>query len=207
MEGRAARLSCSVDRQSTKVRPPMQAARTVVTVPTGPQVVFGEPIAETVDVLATGRACTSRHPPQGTGMTRLRDRMSFDRDRPGAAVDPELQLELRRVANLFLVSSLTLVLFLLRAFALALHVTFIPAPVAAVWGLVLLTGWAATCVYAVYVTFKAGRWGWLVLCAIPFTGVPVAVAYAWVRRQEIETEVLGGGSRTRQRRGGRDARR
>jgi hypothetical protein len=140
-------------------------------------------------------------------MTRLRDLTRYDKERPGVTVDPELQLELRRLANLFLLSSLTLILFLLRAFALALDVTFIPAPVGVVWGLVLLTGWAATYVFAVYVTFKAGRWGWLVLCAIPFTSVPVAVAYAWVRRQEIETQVLGEAPRTRQRRGGRDARR
>ena len=133
--------------------------------------------------------------------------MRYDTDQPGVAVDPERQLELRRLANLFLVSSLTLVLFLLRAFSLALHVTFIPAPVSVVWGFVLLVGWAATCVFAVYVTFKAARWGWLVLCAIPFTSVPGAVAYAWMRRQEIEAEVLGEGSRAQQRRGGRDARR
>ena len=140
-------------------------------------------------------------------MTRLRDLMSFRRDEPGVAVEPELRLELRRLANLFLLSSLTLVLFLLRAFGLALHVTFIPGPVIVAWGLVMLTGWAATYVYAIFVTFKAARWGWLLLCAIPFTSVPVAVAYAWVRRQEIETQVLGEGDRARQRRDGRDARR
>jgi hypothetical protein len=140
-------------------------------------------------------------------MPRLRDLMSFGQDEPGVTVDAETRLELRRLANLFLISSLTLVLFLLRAAGLALGVTFIPVPVIVAWGLIMLTGWAATYVYAIYVTFKAARWGWLVLCAIPFTSVPVAVAYAWVRRQEIERQVLGEGGRARQRRGGRDARR
>ena len=69
--------------------------------------------------------------------------------------------------------------------------TFIPQGVYVAWGVVLLTGWAATLVYGVYVTFTARRWGWLVLCVIPVTCVPAAVAYAWIRRQEIERAVLG----------------
>ena len=122
---------------------------------------------------------------------RLRDLMSYDHEQPGVAVDDEVKLELRRLANLFLLSSVTLVLFLLRAAALALQVTFISRPVGVVWGIVLLTGWAATYVYALWVTFQDRRWGWLAFCAVPFTSVPAGVAYAWVRRQEIEDEVLG----------------
>jgi hypothetical protein len=142
-------------------------------------------------------------------MAGLLDFTKYDKDADGVAVAPALAAELRRLANLFLVSGITLVLFLARAFAEIFTVTFMPRPAYVVWGIAMLTGWAMTYVYGVSVTFKARRWGWLALCAIPFTCVPCAAAYAWVRRQEIEREVLGdrpapGG---RQRRGGRKTRR
>jgi hypothetical protein len=137
----------------------------------------------------------------------------YDKDAPGAQVDEATRLELRRVANLFLLSSVTLIILLLEVFARALDVTFIPQAVYAGAGLVFLVGWAATFVYGLYVTFKAGRWGWFVLCVIPLTCVPAAVAYAWVRRGEIEREVRGDSRAapatapaSRQRRGGRKKR-
>jgi len=135
----------------------------------------------------------------------------YDKDAPGARVDDETRLELRRLANLFLISSVTLIILLLEVFARALDVTFIPQAVYAGAGLVFLVGWAATFVYGLYVTFKAGRWGWFVLCVIPLTCVPASVAYAWVRRGEIEREVLGdtraaAAPASRQRRGGRKKR-
>jgi hypothetical protein len=141
-------------------------------------------------------------------MAGLFDFMKYDKDAAGAKVDAQTTRELRRIANLFLLSGVTLALFVLRALGEALSVTFIPQPVYVVWGLILLTGWAATLVYGVYVTFTARRWGWLVLCLIPVTSVPAAVAYAWIRRQEIERAVLGDPqpSPTRQRRGGRKTR-
>ena len=143
-------------------------------------------------------------------MTRLLDFTRYDNDKSGVAVEPRLAAELRRLANLFLVSGITLVLFLARAFAEVFTVTFIPRPAYVGWGIVMLTGWAMTYVYGVYVAFKARSWGWFALCAIPFTCVPAAAAYAWIRRQEIEREVLGDASSApagRQRRGGRKTRR
>jgi len=142
-------------------------------------------------------------------MSRLLDFTKYDKDAPGADVDEHQARELKRLANLFLVSSVTLVLFVLRALAEGMSVTFIPDAVYVVWGVVLLTGWAMTYVYAVFVTFQARRWGWLVFCAIPFLCVPGGVTYAWFRRQEIEHEVLGDAPPTaaRQRRGGRRTRR
>jgi len=142
-------------------------------------------------------------------MARLLDFTRYDKDDRGVTVGPVLAAELRRLANLFLVSGITLVLFLARAFAEVLAVTFIPGPVYVVWGIVMLTGWAMTCVYGVFVTFKSRRWGWFALCAVPFTCVPAAVAYAWIRRQAIEREVLGEDWATvaRQKRGGRKTRR
>ena len=131
-----------------------------------------------------------------------------DADAPAARVDDATRLELRRVANLFLLSSLTLIVLLLEVFARALHVTFIPQAVYAAAGFVFLVGWAATFVYGLYTTYRAGRWGWFVLCVIPVTCVPAGVAYAWIRRTEIEREVLGEdtSAATRQRRGGRKKR-
>ena len=142
-------------------------------------------------------------------MAGLLDFTKYDKNERGAAVSPELTAELRRLANLFLVSSITLVLFLTRAFAAVFTVTFIPSSVHVVWGVVMLTGWAMAFVYGIYVTFKARRWGWFALCAIPFTCVPIAAAYAWVRRQEIERDVLGEDRtpRGRQKRGGHKTRR
>jgi hypothetical protein len=141
-------------------------------------------------------------------MAGLFDFMKYDRDDPGAEVDEETAFELRRLANLFLLSGITLVLFLLRAFAEALHVTFIPHGVYVAWGAALLIGWAATEVYGAYVTFAARRWGWFVLCLVPVTCVPGSVAYAWARRQEIEHAVLGDqhAPAARQRRGGKKKR-
>lgn len=142
-------------------------------------------------------------------MARLLDLTRYDKDDRGVAVTPELAAELRRLANLFLVSSITLVLFLARAFAEVFTVTFIPRPLYVVWGTVMLSGWAMTYVYGVFVTSKARRWAWFALCAIPFTCVPAAAAYAWIRRQEIERDVLGDDrtSAGRQKRGGRKTRR
>ena len=143
-------------------------------------------------------------------MAGLLDFTKYDKDDRGGAVGPELAGELRRLANLFLMSAITLLLFLARAFAEVFTVTFIPRPVFVVWGVLMLTGWAMTYVYGVYVTFKARRWGSFALCAIPITSEPTAVAYAWIRRQEIEREVLGDGAGMpagRQKRGGRKARR
>jgi hypothetical protein len=46
------------------------------------------------------------------------------------------------------------------------------------------------------------------LCLLPITSVPAAVAYAWIRRGEIERSVLGDAAAapSRQRRGGRKKR-
>jgi len=131
--------------------------------------------------------------------------MKHDHEIPAPDVGPETELELRRLANLFLLSSVTLVVLLLQVFAHALAVTFIPRPVYVVAGFVFLLGFAATYVYSIYVTYKARRWGWLAFCAIPLVGVPASVAYAWARRMEIEREAFGdqrGGSSRQGRRGG-----
>jgi hypothetical protein len=124
-------------------------------------------------------------------MARSSVRDRYDPGTRGVAVGRELKEELRRLANLFLVSSVTLALFLLRAFSEALSVSFIPDGVDVAWGAALLGGWAMSYLYGLYVIIKAHRWGWTVLFAVPFTCVPAGVAYAWMRRMELEREVLG----------------
>ncbi len=124
-------------------------------------------------------------------MSGLFDFIKYDKDAPVADVDDETRLELRRVANLFLVSAVTMIALFVELFSRALDVTFLPQAARTILGLVFLVGWAATVVYGVYVTYTARRWGWLVLCIVPPTGPPAALAYAWIRRQEIEREVLG----------------
>lgn len=140
-------------------------------------------------------------------MARFVDFTKYDKDEPGVAVDAAQTAELRRLANLFLISGITLFLFLTRAFAEALGVTFIPSGVYVAWGLFMLLGWATSLAYGVYVTLQARRWGWLALCAIPFSCVPAAAVYAWTRRQEIERDVLGDGAHRRQKAGGNTRRR
>ena len=67
-------------------------------------------------------------------MAGLLDLTKYDKDDRGGAVEPALAAELRRLANLFLISGITLVLFLARAFAEVFTVTFIPRPAYVVWG-------------------------------------------------------------------------
>jgi hypothetical protein len=117
----------------------------------------------------------------------------YDPDAPGVPVPPEVRAELRRLANLFLVSGVTMALFLVRVFSQALDEELVPPFVWAIWGGGMWIGAAATYVYGLYVTVKARRWLWVLLCAVPVVGsIPCSVAYSWVRRLEIEREVLGG---------------
>ena len=59
-------------------------------------------------------------------MAGLLDFTRYDKDDRGVAVGPATAAELRRLANLFLLSGITLVMFLVRAFAEVFTVTFIP---------------------------------------------------------------------------------
>ncbi|MGE5229708.1 MAG: hypothetical protein ACM3MJ_08315 [Deltaproteobacteria bacterium] len=124
-------------------------------------------------------------------MSGLFDFIRYDRDAPGADVDDETRLELRRVANLFLISAITMIALFFELLAQAFAISLIPQAVHSVLGLVFLVGWATTVVYGVSVTFAARRWAWLALCLIPPTSPPAALAYAWIRRREIEREILG----------------
>jgi hypothetical protein len=117
--------------------------------------------------------------------------MQYDKDAPGADVDDETRRELGRVALLFLVAAITMIALFAELVAQALEAAFLPRVVHTVLGLVFLVGWAATVVYGAYVTFTARRWVWLALCALPPTSPPAALVYAWIRRREIEREVLG----------------
>lgn len=105
---------------------------------------------------------------------------------------PATRLELKRVSVLFLLSAVTLLLFLVYLVAEVAGVSFIPPIVWAMWLASMLSGFGATWVYSVYVTARARRWAWVVLCALPPTSVLCAVAYAWIRRGELEVEIRAG---------------
>jgi len=109
-------------------------------------------------------------------------------------LDPDTRAELKRVTVLFLVSTLTLLLFLLYVVAEAVGVSFIPPIGWAMWFASMFSGFVATWCYGVYVTARARRWLWVALCALPPTAVPCAVAYAWIRRGELEVELRAGQS-------------
>lgn len=126
-------------------------------------------------------------------MARPNDTRRTRRDQlaPGIPVDPVTGAELRSLAFLFLVSAFTMLLVVTFALMQALRVTFVPPIVQVMWSLAWASGGLATWVYGSFVTARARRWRWFALCVIPFTAVPASVAYAWIRRLEIEREVLG----------------
>jgi hypothetical protein len=148
---------------------------------------------------ATGRR--AERPGQ---VARRSSRSAVGRPTDDAVVlDARRRTEVRHLSFLFLVSSISLLLFMSYAFAGLLHVG-LPEKVDIAWLGSMASGWAATWFYGIYVTILQRRWFWVVLVAIPVTSVPCAVAYAWTRRMEIEEEVLGDqGERTRNKRGAR----
>lgn len=112
----------------------------------------------------------------------------------GSSVDAVTQAELKRVAILFLVSSITLLLVLLYAVARALliqalGIEVVPDIVWVMWVVSMFSGSVATWGYGAYVTLRARRWFWAALCLFPFTAVPCSAAYAWIRRGELEAEI------------------
>lgn len=106
-------------------------------------------------------------------------------------LDPTLKAELKRLAILFLVSAITMVLTIVLALGPSIDQDLIPG---IAWYMVFLSaigGWAATYLYGLYVTIRARAWGWVALCAIPVVGsVPACVAYSWIRRGELERRIL-----------------
>ena len=104
-------------------------------------------------------------------------------------LDEATRAELKRVTVLFLLSAITLLLLLVYLLAEGLGVSFVPPVVWAMWVASLFSGFVATWAYGVYVTVRARRWLWIALCALPPTAVPCAVAYAWIRRGEMEAEM------------------
>ncbi len=93
-------------------------------------------------------------------MARLFDFMKYDKDERGADVDESTRLELRRLANLFLLSAITLVLLLLLMFRPGTvgHVRPSSTVKAVLGGLMLLALGDRRSSYGVYVTYAARRW-------------------------------------------------
>lgn len=109
-------------------------------------------------------------------------------------LDPTTRLEVKRLSILFILSALTLLLIIVYAGARALLVhaletAVVPDIAWVMWAASMLCGFVATWVYGVYVTARARRWFWVALCALPPSAVPCALAYAWIRRGELEAEI------------------
>jgi hypothetical protein len=133
---------------------------------------------------------TGRRAERPGGAARRPARSGAGRPTDDAVVlDARRRSEVRHLSFLFLVSAISLLLFMSYAFAGLLRID-VPAAVRIAWLGSMLSGCAATWFYAMYVTIAQRRWFWFVLVAIPLTSVPCAVAYAWTRRMEIEDEVL-----------------
>ena len=64
------------------------------------------------------------------------------------------------------------------------------------WRASLVSGLIATWAYGGYVTLRARRWAWAFFCLLPLTALPAALAYAWIRRGELEAEIEERAART-----------
>jgi hypothetical protein len=106
-------------------------------------------------------------------------------------LDPELKAELKRLALLFLISAVTLLLVVLDAVLRAAASGLLPGIVFLMLQLSWIGGAVATYFYGLYVTIRARAWRWVVLCAVPLVGsVPGSVAYTWIKRGALERQVL-----------------
>jgi hypothetical protein len=106
-------------------------------------------------------------------------------------LDPALKAELKRLAILFLISAVTLVLVFADAVIRAIPYELLPAIVLLMIQVSWISGAVATFFYGLYVTIRARAWGWVLLCAIPLFGsVPGSVAYSWIRRGALERLIL-----------------
>jgi hypothetical protein len=106
-------------------------------------------------------------------------------------LDPKLKAELKRLAILFLISAVTLLLVVADAVLRAVAYELIPDVAFGMLQASWLGGAAATFFYGLYVTIRARAWGWVILCAIPLIGsVPGSVAYSWIRRGELARRIL-----------------
>ena len=106
-------------------------------------------------------------------------------------VDPVVKAELKRLAVLFLISAITLVLVFADFVIRAIPYDFLPVPFPLMLQVSWIGGAVATYFYGLYVTLRARAWGWALLCAVPLAGsVPGSVAYSWIRRGALEREIL-----------------
>jgi hypothetical protein len=106
-------------------------------------------------------------------------------------LDPALKAELKRLAILFLISAVTLVLVFADAVIRAIPYDLLPAIALLMIQVSWISGAVATFFYGLYVTIRARAWGWVLLCAIPLFGsVPGSVAYSWIRRGALERRII-----------------
>ena len=121
---------------------------------------------------------------------RVEERQARERELADPVVESERKAEVKQISVLFIVSAITLVLFLIFALARIFNVGL---PVVVPWMLVFSfgPGWIVCWVYGTYVTIRARRWYWMALIVFFPASIPGSLMYAWTRRMEIEDQVLG----------------
>jgi hypothetical protein len=88
-------------------------------------------------------------------------------------------------------SAITLLLVISYAVLRQIGAGLIPDVAWIMWATAIVSGCTATYFFGLYVTIRARAWGWVALCAIPVVGsVPGSVAYAWIRRGELERQII-----------------
>lgn len=121
---------------------------------------------------------------------RVEERQAHERELADPVAEEARKAEIKQLSVLFIVSSISLVLFVILGFIQWFNVSL---PVVIPWMLVFSIGpgWLVCWVYGTYVTIRARRFLWTALIVFVFAAIPGSLMYAWTRRMEIEAEVLG----------------
>jgi hypothetical protein len=121
---------------------------------------------------------------------RVEERQTREREAADPVAEAARKAEIKQLSVLFIVSSISLVLFLILGFIQWFNVSL---PVVIPWMLVFSIGpgWLVCWVYGTYVTIRARRFFWTALIVFVFAAIPGSLMYAWTRRMEIEEEILG----------------
>jgi hypothetical protein len=121
---------------------------------------------------------------------RVEERQARERESADPVAEAARKAEIKQLSVLFIVSSISLVLFVILGFIQWFNVSL---PVVIPWMLVFSIGpgWLVCWVYGTYVTFRARRFLWTALIVFVFAAIPGSLMYAWTRRMEIEEEILG----------------
>jgi hypothetical protein len=151
------------------------------------------------------------HPPQPKRAQRSQTaaRKRSKQDAEHQMYRQKLMQQWQRASMLFAVSLFTMmasVPFVALVIAGSLGVKLgIPERYAALWLVVLVAGWFACFVLAIFSVWtrptmaRRSRTFWLVVFILPASTVPAAAAYAYMRREELQDDVFAEGEPPRRR--------